>query len=700
MNFQNKNDKSTTNPSNDSVSKFFQSTGIQPKLKIGTPNDSYEKEADQQADQVMEMSSTSSEKQFIQSSISSKFQKSKSFFLPSFGQVDIANDIKRDSLQKKKRNNNLNTTKYVDPELAENIHLVGGGLPLDLGPKQFMEKRFGQDFSQVRIHTDTKAEKSAASLNARAYTIGKNIVFGNGEYQPHTKSGLRLLAHELAHVNQQNADSWIRRIETQEVEPTTSSTSTMTSTSTTTTPASRNDVVYIMGNDNFYRAATRFFRARIPSATFVTNIRNLHDMLEHLNNTFNDPLGTIFIVSHANEDGTLSFGLNRADRDNRLGVVELRNALRPSSGSSSLHQVNHLVDEHTLIKIKGCDLGRNQEVVELFDEAFGGHGVVTAPTHEQGYSYNTREIIDATEQAMSEHMQEFEQTLPEIPPLPERVDRRLSGEERIEALRAYRATVMERTSAQRERRIAIAAERRRFRPEAVQIGEIAGTHEFLSGPMFQRPGTILFNEGDIRPEVDQLYPHLSDTQREDLVTRLIRPDSRSSDLAHRQGVYRQSGQRAYVFRSSRTYIVPQNLEQAQRAFSRDFRRNNFTPSNLSIRLESSGETTIHHYEISGHDSRRGRSDQQMTFTISSPPVDSDQTLIDEMRSLVNNPDKFAWRVEENQAANGTLTKTVIWERVVAYLHHGSLDASRGDRFTMPESDRRFFAESTFESSNP
>jgi hypothetical protein len=66
-----------------------------------------------------------------------------------------------------------------------------------------MESRFGYDFGRVRIHTDERAARSANSVNALAYTIGYDIVFGEGQYQPNTLDGIRLLAHELAHVAQQ-----------------------------------------------------------------------------------------------------------------------------------------------------------------------------------------------------------------------------------------------------------------------------------------------------------------------------------------------------------------------------------------------------------------------------------------------------------------------------------------------------------------
>jgi hypothetical protein len=66
-----------------------------------------------------------------------------------------------------------------------------------------MESRMGFDFNGVRLHTDLKAAASANAINAEAYTIGQDIVFGEGKYSPGTSDGRELLAHELAHVVQQ-----------------------------------------------------------------------------------------------------------------------------------------------------------------------------------------------------------------------------------------------------------------------------------------------------------------------------------------------------------------------------------------------------------------------------------------------------------------------------------------------------------------
>ncbi|HEV7859431.1 MAG TPA: DUF4157 domain-containing protein [Pyrinomonadaceae bacterium] len=80
------------------------------------------------------------------------------------------------------------------------------GLPLDPSSREFFESSFGGlDFSHVRLHTDSDAAQSAASVDALAYTVGSDVFFGGGQYAPETSAGQQLLAHELTHVVQQGA---------------------------------------------------------------------------------------------------------------------------------------------------------------------------------------------------------------------------------------------------------------------------------------------------------------------------------------------------------------------------------------------------------------------------------------------------------------------------------------------------------------
>src|SRR4051794_2600797 len=97
---------------------------------------------------------------------------------------------------------------HVDrvPPIVHDV-LRSEGQPLEASTRGFMEQRFGHDFSRVRVHNDSRAAASARAINARAYSTGSQIVFGEGQYAPGMSKGRHLLAHELAHVVQQGSSS-------------------------------------------------------------------------------------------------------------------------------------------------------------------------------------------------------------------------------------------------------------------------------------------------------------------------------------------------------------------------------------------------------------------------------------------------------------------------------------------------------------
>jgi hypothetical protein len=145
--------------------------GLQTKLKVNEPGDIYEREADRIADQVMSTTA--------QPDVSGAPPRIQRFSGQSNGQMDAA-------------------PASVDQALAS------PGRPLEPALRQDMEQRFGHDFSRVRVHTGAAAEQAAQDVNAHAYTVGHDIVFGIGRFTPGTHEGRRLLAHELAHTIQQN----------------------------------------------------------------------------------------------------------------------------------------------------------------------------------------------------------------------------------------------------------------------------------------------------------------------------------------------------------------------------------------------------------------------------------------------------------------------------------------------------------------
>lgn len=114
---------------------------------------------------------------------------------------------------KKKRENTLQRASIspaLVPDVPPIVHEVlhSSGQPLDAATRSVMEPRFGHDFSSVRVHTDAKAAASAQAVNALAYTVGRDVVFGEGQYAAQSNAGRKLIAHELTHVIQQGTTVW------------------------------------------------------------------------------------------------------------------------------------------------------------------------------------------------------------------------------------------------------------------------------------------------------------------------------------------------------------------------------------------------------------------------------------------------------------------------------------------------------------
>jgi len=170
---------------------------IQPKLTINDPNDEYEKEADAMADKVMRM-----EQPFVQA---------KQLSITSVQRKCAHCEEEEKKAQRKEMNGNETTTDHTLESYVGNLN--GSGQSLSNEMRSFYEPRFGYDFSNVKVHTDSIAAKSAQSINALAYTSGNSVVFNSGQYSPNTDTGKRLLGHELTHVVQQNASIQTKKIQ-------------------------------------------------------------------------------------------------------------------------------------------------------------------------------------------------------------------------------------------------------------------------------------------------------------------------------------------------------------------------------------------------------------------------------------------------------------------------------------------------------
>ena len=191
----------TTQSKVQSKSKSFvpPSSVIQKKLSVGSTKDVYEVEADRMADQVVQMKPIAVDKpkptnRVVQRTCKSCEDEDRNRKKPLSEQVTTL--IQR-------RESNPEGRHLASSDLSSKISQPrGGGDTLDKNTKNSMEQVFGADFSNVRIHTDSKAINLSRELNAQAFTVGNDIYFNDGKYNTTTASGKHLLAHELTHTIQ------------------------------------------------------------------------------------------------------------------------------------------------------------------------------------------------------------------------------------------------------------------------------------------------------------------------------------------------------------------------------------------------------------------------------------------------------------------------------------------------------------------
>ena len=158
---------------------------IQPKLRIGEPGDRYEREADRVADAVMRMPEPQMQRQV---------------------------ESKEEDLQMKPQSlRHADGSMAPSPDIELRIQQArGSGQPLPNNLRLLMEQTFGTGLRGVKIHTDAQSDQLSRSIHAHAFTIGRDIFFRKGEYNPSSYEGRQLIAHELTHVVQQNGDQ-VRR---------------------------------------------------------------------------------------------------------------------------------------------------------------------------------------------------------------------------------------------------------------------------------------------------------------------------------------------------------------------------------------------------------------------------------------------------------------------------------------------------------
>jgi uncharacterized protein DUF4157 len=188
---------------NQAVQRLIKSGALQAKLRIGQPGDRYEQEADRVADEVMRMpepQAVPDGESNIQRACPTR-EEEELRRQPIEEEEELQRQpIEEEELQVKAISGNISE---VNPNLESQIQSLKGGQPLSEKNRAFFEPRFSADFSGVRVHTDSNANHLARSVNAKAFTVGKDIVFGSGQFSSETTGGQKLLAHELTHTIQQ-----------------------------------------------------------------------------------------------------------------------------------------------------------------------------------------------------------------------------------------------------------------------------------------------------------------------------------------------------------------------------------------------------------------------------------------------------------------------------------------------------------------
>ncbi|MEH1808975.1 eCIS core domain-containing protein [Nostoc sp.] len=217
----------------------------QTKLTVNQPGDIYEQEADRVAQQVMQTMSEPVSKQSVQREALPEEEE-----LQMKSLVDTNIPLQREALPEEEEelqmkslaDTNIPLQREALPEEEEELQMKsladtnislqrqgggvaatsdletsiqqqrGSGQPLSDDIRQPMEQAFGTDFSNVKIHTDSRSDQLNQSIQARAFTTGQDIFFRQGEYAPESHGGKELLAHELTHVVQQNGSALGRKL--------------------------------------------------------------------------------------------------------------------------------------------------------------------------------------------------------------------------------------------------------------------------------------------------------------------------------------------------------------------------------------------------------------------------------------------------------------------------------------------------------
>lgn len=203
-----------TRPFAPSVAPTHTASPVQAKLTIGQPNDKYEQEADQVAAQAVQQihNPQAQREEDIQRTVAPEEEEE----IKRMPAPEEEEEIKRTLLSPIRRmpiqRQGSIPTGPTSDEFEKNLSQSrSGGRSLDPQIQTKMESAIGANFSGIRIHTDTQADQLSRSIQAKAFTTGRDVFFKQGEYNPNSRSGQELLAHELTHTVQQGTATVSRK---------------------------------------------------------------------------------------------------------------------------------------------------------------------------------------------------------------------------------------------------------------------------------------------------------------------------------------------------------------------------------------------------------------------------------------------------------------------------------------------------------
>ena len=190
---------------NSSPSRGAINPRVQPKLEIGQPNDKYEQQADAVADRVMMMPDSEEKQLQMKPILEAPDISMKCAECEEEESVQMKTEEEEESVQMKPEvQKSGEATTTAAPAFSSRLHsTVGQGHPLPDKVSDELGGKIGADFSNVKVHTDSRAIQMSKEIGAQAFTHGQDIYFNKGKYDPGSAKGKHLLAHELTHVVQQ-----------------------------------------------------------------------------------------------------------------------------------------------------------------------------------------------------------------------------------------------------------------------------------------------------------------------------------------------------------------------------------------------------------------------------------------------------------------------------------------------------------------